>query len=79
MRRTERAAEIIYLFGHGVGGRPGERLIMREGEQADHGFAGRLLSGLGEQGFESARIGAPRKSWSRWTRLSSAIGFRRRE
>ena len=30
-RRTERAAEIIYLFGHGVGGRPGERLIKRIG------------------------------------------------
>ena len=30
-RRTDRAAEIIYLFGHGVGGRPGERLIKRIG------------------------------------------------
>ena len=30
-RRTERATEIIYLFGHGVGGRPGERLIKRIG------------------------------------------------
>ena len=30
-RRTERATEIIYLLGHGVGGRPGERLIKRIG------------------------------------------------
>ena len=30
-RRTERATEIIYLFGNGVGGRPGERLIKRIG------------------------------------------------
>jgi len=30
-RRTDRAAEVIYLFGHGVGGRPGERLIKRIG------------------------------------------------
>jgi transposase len=30
-RRTERATEIIFLLGHGVGGRPGERLIKRIG------------------------------------------------
>ncbi|MEK8091019.1 ISL3 family transposase [Methylocystis sp. IM3] len=30
-RRTERPTEIIYLLGHGVGGRPGERLIKRIG------------------------------------------------
>lgn len=30
-RRTDRAAEVVYLFGHGVGGRPGERLIKRMG------------------------------------------------
>lgn len=30
-RRTDRAAELVYLFGHGVGGRPGERLIKRMG------------------------------------------------
>jgi len=30
-RRTERATVVIYLFGHGVGGRPGERLIKRIG------------------------------------------------
>ena len=30
-RRTDRAAEVIYLFAHGVGGRPGERLIKRLG------------------------------------------------
>jgi len=30
-RRTDRAAEVVYLFGHGVGGRPGERLIKRIG------------------------------------------------
>ena len=30
-RRTERVTEIIYLLGHGVGGRPGERLIKRIG------------------------------------------------
>jgi transposase len=30
-RRTERAIEILYLLGHGVGGRPGERLIKRIG------------------------------------------------
>jgi transposase len=26
-RRTQRAAELVHLFGHGVGGRPGERLM----------------------------------------------------
>ena len=26
-RRTARAAELVHLFGHGVGGRPGERLM----------------------------------------------------
>jgi len=30
-RRTARAAELVYLFGHGVGGRPGERLMKRIG------------------------------------------------
>ena len=30
-RRTARATEVVYLFGHGVGGRPGERLIKRIG------------------------------------------------
>jgi hypothetical protein len=30
-RRAEQATEIIYLFGHGVGGRPGGRLIKRIG------------------------------------------------
>jgi len=30
-RRTIRAAELVYLFGHGVGGRPGERLMKRIG------------------------------------------------
>jgi hypothetical protein len=30
-RRTTRAAEVVCLFGHGVGGRPGERLIKRIG------------------------------------------------
>ncbi len=30
-RRTRRAAELVHLFGHGVGGRPGERLFERIG------------------------------------------------
>jgi len=30
-RRTRRIAEIIHLFGHGTGGRPGERLMKRLG------------------------------------------------
>jgi len=30
-RRTTRAAEFVHLFGHGVGGRPGERLLTRIG------------------------------------------------
>ena len=30
-RRTDWAAEVVYLFGHGVGGRPGERLSKRIG------------------------------------------------
>ena len=30
-RRTTRAAELVYLFGHGVGGRPGERVMKRIG------------------------------------------------
>jgi transposase len=30
-RRTTRAAELVQLFGHGVGGRPGERLLKRIG------------------------------------------------
>jgi transposase len=30
-RRTARAAELVHLFGHGVGGRPGERLMKRIG------------------------------------------------
>ncbi len=30
-RRTTRAAELVYLFGHGVGGRPGELLMKRIG------------------------------------------------
>lgn len=30
-RRIDRAAEVVYLFGHGVGGHPGERLIKRMG------------------------------------------------
>jgi len=30
-RRTRRAAELVHLFGHGVGGRPGERLMKRIG------------------------------------------------
>ena len=30
-RRTARAAELVHLFGHGVGGRPGERLLKRIG------------------------------------------------
>ena len=30
-RRTARANEVVCLFGHGVGGRPGERLIKRIG------------------------------------------------
>jgi transposase len=30
-RRTVRAAELVHLFGHGVGGRPGERLMKRIG------------------------------------------------
>ncbi len=30
-RRTARAAELVHLFGHGVGGRPGERLLTRIG------------------------------------------------
>jgi transposase len=30
-RRTDRAMEVVHLFGHGVGGRPEERLIKRIG------------------------------------------------
>jgi transposase len=30
-RRTRRIAEIVHLFGHGTGGRPGERLMKRLG------------------------------------------------
>ena len=30
-RRTARAAELVHLFGHGLGGRPGERLLKRIG------------------------------------------------
>ena len=30
-RRATRAAELVHLFGHGVGGRPGERLMKRIG------------------------------------------------
>jgi|SRR6516165_9320571 hypothetical protein len=30
-RRTARAAELVHLLGHGVGGRPGERLMKRIG------------------------------------------------
>jgi len=30
-RRTRRAAELVHLFGHRVGGRPGERLMTRIG------------------------------------------------
>jgi hypothetical protein len=30
-RRTARVAELVHLFGHGVGGRPGERLMKRIG------------------------------------------------
>ena len=30
-RRTWRAAELLHLFGHSVGGRPGERLMERIG------------------------------------------------
>ena len=30
-RRTTRAADLVYVFGHGVGGRPGERLMKRIG------------------------------------------------
>ena len=30
-RRTRRAAELLHLFGHSVGGRPGERLMERIG------------------------------------------------
>ena len=33
-RRTVRAAELVHLFGHGVGGRPGERLMKRIGMPA---------------------------------------------
>ena len=33
-RRTRRAAELVQLFGHGVGGRPGERLLKRIGMPA---------------------------------------------
>ena len=33
-RRTKRAAELVQLFGHGVGGRPGERLLKRIGMPA---------------------------------------------
>jgi transposase len=33
-RRTARAAELVHLFGHGVGGRPGERLMNRIGMPA---------------------------------------------
>jgi zinc-finger of transposase IS204/IS1001/IS1096/IS1165 len=30
-RRTQRIAELVHLFGHGTGGRPGERLMKRLG------------------------------------------------
>ena len=30
-RRTGRIAELVHLFGHGVGGKPGERLLKRLG------------------------------------------------
>jgi hypothetical protein len=30
-RRTDRTAELVHLFGHGTGGRPGERLMKRLG------------------------------------------------
>ena len=30
-RRTDRTAELVHLFGHGTGGRPGERLMARLG------------------------------------------------
>ena len=30
-RRTRRAAELLHLFGHSVGGRPGERMMERIG------------------------------------------------
>jgi transposase len=30
-RRTHRTAELVHLFGHGTGGRPGERLMKRLG------------------------------------------------
>jgi len=33
-RRTRRLAELVHLFGHGVGGRPSERLLKRIGMPA---------------------------------------------
>ena len=41
--RTERAIEIIYLLGHGVGGRPGKRLITRIGTSTSDGTILRCL------------------------------------
>jgi len=31
-RRTGRTAKLVHLFGHGVGGKPGERLLKRLGK-----------------------------------------------
>jgi hypothetical protein len=46
-RRTRRAAEIVHLFGHGVGGQPGKRFLKR------HDPASSQAAGEGSQGRRS--------------------------
>lgn len=51
----------------------------REGEQADHGFAGRFHSSVGEQRIESARISAPGKDLIAIDEIEQRMSLRRRE
>jgi transposase len=44
VRRTCRIAELVHLFGHGVGGKPGERLLKRLGIAVSNGSILRQLT-----------------------------------
>ncbi|WP_253948146.1 hypothetical protein [Methylocystis sp. MJC1] len=76
-RRTERPTEIIYLLGHGVGGRPGECLIKRIGmPTSDDTILRCLKRRVKARGSEeTARVvGVEDWAWREGTRPAEARG-----
>jgi transposase len=78
-RRTRRVADIVQLLGHGVGGRPGERLMKRLGMPvSDDTILRQLKRRVAARGAPTNVRVAGIDDWS-WRKGSAFVDLERRE